>query len=95
MVKTDYSLIGRRSELWRRYQWEEPIAHERMGYSIAAEIVEVAEEVTNFMVGDAVAAVAPHAKRVTMEVVDLLRNPQVVHLPEGIGSETGTFCRCD
>ena len=91
LIEANHSLISRGSELWRRYQREEAIDHERMGYSLAGEIVEVGEKVESFCLGDVVAASAPHAAYVTREVVDQPRSPRVVSLPNGVDTEIGTF----
>ncbi len=91
LVRAQCSLISRGSEIWRRYDREEAIEHRIMGYSLAGTIADVGSEVDEFKVGDRVAALAPHAEYVTMEVVDPPHKPSVVHLPETVSAEAGTF----
>jgi L-iditol 2-dehydrogenase len=91
LVRAEYSLISRGSEIWRRYDREEAIDPRMMGYSLAGTIAEVGAEVEAFKVGDRVAALAPHAEYVAMEVIDPPHKPSVVHLPAEVSAEAGTF----
>lgn len=91
LVRAERSLISRGSEIWRRYDREEAIDPRMMGYSLAGVIADVGSEVDAFKVGDRVAALAPHAEYVAMEVVAPAHQPSVVHLPAAISAEAGTF----
>lgn len=91
LIRAERSLISRGSEIWRRYVREEAIDHRSMGYSLVGEVVEVGAEVEAFKVGDRVAALAPHAQYVTVDVVDVRHKPAAVRLPEGVSAEAGTF----
>lgn len=62
-----------------------------MGYSLTGNVAEVGADVEAFAVGDRVAAVAPHAEYVTVAVGESQSGPAVVHLPDGVSMETGTF----
>lgn len=91
LIQTERTLISRGSEIWRRYVRPEAIEHRMMGYSLAGRIVEVGAQVEGFAPGDRVAAGAPHAEYVAVEVVDPRVRPSVVHLPEGVSMEVATF----
>ena len=91
LIETEYTMISRGSELWARYSREEPVDHSRMGYSLGGTVAATGEEVQQFEVGDRVAALAPHAEFVTVEVVDSPHDPPVVALPDSVDTEEGTF----
>lgn len=91
LIRAECSLISRGSEIWRRYAREEAIDPRIMGYSLAGQVVEVGAEVAEFAPGDRVAALAPHAELVAMEVVAPAHRPSVVRLPAGVSAEAGTF----
>ena len=91
LVRAECSLISRGSEIWRRYVREEAIDHRMMGYSLVGRVAEVGAEVEDFQVGDRVAALAPHAEYVAMEVIDPGHQPSVVRLPDAVVAEAGTF----
>jgi len=91
LIRAERSLISRGSEVWRRYVRPEAIAHQMMGYSLAGEIVQVGAEVQGFSPGDRVAAVAPHAEYVAVEIVEPRVHPPVIHLPDDVSMETATF----
>ena len=91
LIKVERTLISRGSEIWRRYTRPEPIEHRMMGYSLSGTVIEVGEEVEDFRVGDRVAALAPHAEYVAVEVVAPAHRPPVVSLPDAISTEAGTF----
>ncbi len=90
-VRAECSLISRGSEIWRRYVREEAIDHRSMGYSLVGRVEEVGAEVEAFALGDRVAALAPHAQYVTVEVVNTHHRPAAVVLPEEVSAEEGTF----
>ena len=91
LIRTDRTLISRGSEIWRRYVRPEAIDHRMMGYSLVGSVVEVGDRVTGFCPSDRVAALAPHGEYVAVEVVEPKHRPQVVHLPEGVSVDAGTF----
>ncbi|MEE2656934.1 MAG: zinc-binding dehydrogenase [Candidatus Latescibacterota bacterium] len=90
-IRAECSLISRGSEIWRRYVREEAIDHRMMGYSLVGRISDMGSEVEGFQVGDRVAALAPHAEYVTVEVVNPSHHPTVVILPDSVSTEAGTF----
>ena len=90
-VRAERSLISRGSEIWRRYVREEAIDHRSMGYSLVGRVEEVGAEVEAFALGDRVAALAPHAQYVTVEVINTHHRPAAVVLPEEVSAEEGTF----
>ncbi len=91
LVRAECSLISRGSEIWRRYDREEAIDPRMMGYSLAGAIADVGAAVEAFKVGDRVAALAPHAEYVAMEVIDPPHKPTVIHLPDAVSAEAATF----
>lgn len=91
LIRAERSLISRGSEIWRRYVREEAINHRSMGYSLVGIVEEVGAEVTGFACGDRVAALAPHAQYVSVDVVDERHKPAAVRLPDGVSAEAGTF----
>ena len=91
LIRTERTLISRGSEIWRRYIRPEAITHSSMGYSLVGTLVEVGAKVSGLAVGDRVAALAPHAEYVAVEVVEPRNRPSVVLLPPTISSEVGTF----
>ena len=91
LIQTERTLISRGSEIWRRYTRPEAIDHQMMGYSLAGAVVEAGSAVTDVGVGDAVAAIAPHAQYVAVEAVDSAHRPSVVKLPTGVDNEVATF----
>jgi len=91
LVNTKVTLISRGSEIWRRYVQPGPIEHRMMGYSLTGTIEAVGNAVTKFAVGDRVAVVAPHAEYVVAEAAAPSLRPTVVHLPETVSFEAGTF----
>ena len=91
LIKTERTLISRGSEIWRRYVREEAIDHQRMGYSLAGTIVQVGAQVDDLSMGERVAALAPHAEYVAVEVVNAGNKPSVVSLPDAVTSEAATF----
>ncbi len=91
LVRAERSLISRGSEIWRRYDRDEAIDPRMMGYSLAGRVVDVGAEVEEFAVGDRVAALAPHAEYVAMEVVAPLHRPSVVPIGDAVSSDSATF----
>ena len=91
LIRAETSLISRGSEIWRRYVHEEAIDHRIMGYSMVGSIAEVGSMVDGFSPGERVAALAPHAEFVAVEVVKSASPPRVVALPEEVASESATF----
>ena len=91
LICTERTLISRGSEIWRRYVRPEAIDHQRMGYSLAGQIVEVGARVEGFLPGDRVAAVAPHAQYVAVEIVEPRVTPPVIRLPDAVSMEAATF----
>ena len=91
LIRAERSLISRGSEIWRRYVREEAIDHRSMGYSLVGRVEEIGAEVKGFKIGDRVAALAPHAQYVTVDVVEDRHKPAAVCLPEGVSAEAGTF----
>ena len=91
LIRAECSLISRGSEIWRRYVREEAIDHRAMGYSLVGRVAEVGAEVEEFKTGDLVAALAPHAEYVAVEVVASQHRPAAVRLPAGLAPEAGTF----
>ena len=91
LIRTDSTLISRGSEIWRRYIRPEAIDHQMMGYSLAGTIEAIGPAVTGFSPGDRVAALAPHAQYVVVEVVAPRNKPSVVRLPDPVSFEAGTF----
>ena len=91
LIRAECSLISRGSEIWRRYVREEAIDHRSMGYSLVGRVAEVGAEVEEFKIGDLVAALAPHAEYVAVEVVASQHKPAAVGLPEALSPEAGTF----
>lgn len=91
LIRAERTLISRGSEIWRRYIRPEAIDHQMMGYSLAGTVVAVGTQVEDFSPGDRVAAVAPHAEYVSVEVVQPRHRPPVVQLPDGVSMEAATF----
>jgi threonine dehydrogenase-like Zn-dependent dehydrogenase len=91
LVRAQRSLISRGSEIWRRYARDEAVEHRIMGYSLAGVVERVGEAVEEFSPGDRVAALAPHAQYVALEVVDPPHRPSLVKLPDSVSFEAGTF----
>ncbi len=91
LIRTERTLISRGSEIWRRYAREEAIDPAIMGYSLVGSIAQVGAQVPEFSMGDRVAAVAPHAEWVAVEVVNSKVRPSVVQLPGEVSSEAATF----
>ena len=91
LIRTEQTLISRGSEIWRRYIRPEAIDHRMMGYSLAGIVEAAGAQVADFSPGDRVAALAPHAEYVAVEVVRPRHHPPVVHLPDGVSAEAGTF----
>ena len=91
LIRAECSLISRGSEIWRRYIRPEAIAHQSMGYSFVGDVVEVGARVDGFSIGDRVAAIAPHAEYVAVEIVSSRHQDPVVHLPDAVSSEAATF----
>ena len=91
LIETERTLISRGSEIWRRYIRPEAIDHQAMGYSLTGTVVEAGAEVRDLSAGDRVAALAPHAQYVALEVVEPRNRPAVVRLPESVSFEAGTF----
>ncbi|MEE2752876.1 MAG: zinc-binding dehydrogenase [Candidatus Latescibacterota bacterium] len=91
LIRTERTLISRGSEIWRRYAREEAIDPAIMGYSLVGSIAQVGAQVPEFSIGDRVAALAPHAEWVAVEVVNPKVHPSVVSLPGDVSSEVGTF----
>ena len=91
LIKTERTLISRGSEIWRRYVREEAIDPQIMGYSLAGTIVQVGAQVDDLSMGERVAALAPHAEYVAVEVVNARNKPSVVSLPDAVTSEAATF----
>ena len=91
LIRAERSLISRGSEIWRRYIRPEAIDHQMMGYSLTGTIAEGGSRVEEFSLGDRVAALAPHAQYVAVEVVNSPHKSPVVILPDAVSSEAGTF----
>lgn len=91
LIRAERTLISRGSEIWRRYAREEAIDPAIMGYSFVGTIAQVGAQVEELSMGDRVAAVAPHAEWVAVEVNDARVKPSVVQLPSEVSSEAGTF----
>ena len=91
LIRTNRTLISRGSEIWRRYVREEAIDPKIMGYSLAGTIVQVGSQVDDFSMGERVAALAPHAEYVAVEVVHARNKPSVVSLPDSVSDEAATF----
>lgn len=91
LLRAHCSLISRGSEIWRRYVREEAIDHRAMGYSLVGRVEEVGAAVEEFKTGDLVAALAPHAEYVAVEVVASRHKPAAVRLPTALSPEAGTF----
>ena len=91
LIRAERTLISRGSEIWRRYIRPEAIDHQMMGYSLTGTIAEVGSRVEDFSLGDRVAALAPHAQYVAVEVVNAAHKSPVVILPDSVSSEAGTF----
>jgi threonine dehydrogenase-like Zn-dependent dehydrogenase len=91
LIRAERTLISRGSEIWRRYVRPEAIDPGMMGYSLAGRVAEVGAQVREFSPGDRVAAIAPHAEYVAVEVIEPHVRPAVVHLPDSVSAEAGTF----
>ncbi len=91
LIRAERTLISRGSEIWRRYIRPEAIDHQRMGYSLVGTLVQVGSQVEELSMGERVAAVAPHAEYVVVEVVHPRVRPPVVPLPDSVSAESGTF----
>ena len=91
LIRAECSQISRGSEIWRRYSRREAVDHRIMGYSMVGTIVQVGAQVRDLSMGERVAALAPHAEYVSVEVTNSKNVPSVVSLPDSISSEAGTF----
>lgn len=91
LIRAACTLISRGSEIWRRYVREEAIDPKIMGYSFAGSLVQVGAQVDELSMGERVAALAPHAEFVAVEVAHAPHKPSVVGLPDAVSSEAATF----
>ncbi|MGH2460217.1 MAG: zinc-dependent alcohol dehydrogenase, partial [Chloroflexota bacterium] len=90
LVRNRRTLISRGSEIGRRYLDPHALDPKIMGYSAAGVVAAVGEGVDAYVVGQRVAAVAPHAELV---VVDLAveDGSWVVPIPDGVSFDAATF----
>ncbi|MBT3603777.1 MAG: zinc-binding dehydrogenase [Candidatus Latescibacteria bacterium] len=91
LLRAERTLISRGSEIWRRYAREEAIDPKMMGYSFAGSVVQVGSRVDDLSMGERVAALAPHAEYVALEVTNSPHKPSVVSLPDSLSAEMATF----
>src|SRR5438445_2484481 len=62
LVRVHTTLISRGSELFARYNQEQAVNPEIMGYSAAGVVERVGAAASEYRVGDRVMVVAPHAE---------------------------------
>lgn len=90
LVRNHVTLISRGSEILARYMKTEAVDPAIMGYSAAGMVEAVGEKVSEFAVGDRVAAAAPHAEYVAVDL-DRAQGPWAVKLPAEVSFESATF----
>ena len=90
LVRVAKTLIGRGSELFRRYIMEEAVSPSIMGYSLTGTIEQIGSEVIEYQVGQRVMVVAPHAQYAIGDVDSPVKG-SIVPLMENVSFEEGTF----
>lgn len=90
LVRTVRSLISRGSEIGRRYLYQEQIDPAIMGYSAAGYVAAIGNAVTEYVVGQRVAIVAPHAEYVTGNV-DRDDGSWITPIPDAVSFDAATF----
>src|SRR5215213_10996232 len=90
VVRVVRTLISRGSEIGRRYLHQELIDPAIMGYSAAGVVAAIGNEVTEYAVGRRVAAMAPHAEYVAMNI-DRDDGSWVTPMPDTVGFDAATF----
>ncbi|MBI3923423.1 MAG: zinc-binding dehydrogenase [Armatimonadetes bacterium] len=90
LVRNHVTLISRGSEILARYMKAEAVDPAIMGYSAAGMVEAVGEQVSEFTIGDRVAAAAPHAEYVAVDL-DRAQGPWAVKLPAEASFESATF----
>ena len=91
LVRTKATLISRGSELFRRYNQEEAIDPEIMGYSLAGVVERLGDEVTEYALGDRVMVVAPHAEYAVGDVGTDDARRMIVPIPNEAPFDEATF----
>lgn len=90
LIRNKRTLISRGSEIGRRYLYHEVIDPAIMGYSAAGVVAAVGDRVTEYTVGQRVAAIAPHAEYVAMDI-DRDDGSWVVPMPDTVSFDDATF----
>ncbi len=88
LVRNRRTLISRGSEIGRRYLDPGALDAAIMGYSSAGIVAAVGAGVTEFVKGQPVALLAPHAEYVVSDVGD---DGRVIAIPDGVSFDQATF----
>jgi len=91
LVRTRATLISRGSELFRRYNQEQAIDPDIMGYSLAGVVERLGAEVSEYQPGDRVMVVAPHAEYAVGDVGSSEARRMTVSVPDAVDDEAATF----
>ncbi|MGI8856465.1 MAG: zinc-dependent alcohol dehydrogenase [Thermomicrobiales bacterium] len=89
VVRNRRTLISRGSEIGRRYLDPGALDAAIMGYSSAGVVASVGEGVTEFVIGQPVALLAPHAEYVVSDVGG--DDGRIVAIPDGVSFDQATF----
>ena len=90
LVRPRRTLISRGSEIGRRYVDPRALDPSIMGYSAAGVVEAVGPDVTDFSVGQRVAAVAPHAELVVVDLA-IEGGRRAVPIPDPVSDDAATF----
>lgn len=90
LIHTQRTLISRGSEIGGRYRKGDAIRPDMIGYSAAGKVAAVGRDVTEYAVGQRVAAVAPHAEYVIGDV-DAIAAMAVTPIPDHVSFEQAVF----
>jgi threonine dehydrogenase-like Zn-dependent dehydrogenase len=90
LVRNRRTLISRGSEIGRRYLMAEAVDPAIMGYSAAGVVAAVGAAVAEYVVGQRVVAVAPHAEYIAVDV-DREDGTWLMPLPDEVSFERGAF----
>jgi len=91
LVRIRASLISRGSELWRRYELQEAVDPDMMGYSTAGVVERLGPGATSVKVGDRVVVTAPHAEYALANLDPTVVRGRCQPLADNLSFEEGTF----
>lgn len=90
LIRNHRTLISRGSEIGRRYLDPHALDPAIMGYSAAGVVEAVGAGVSEFTIGQRVAAVAPHAELVVADL-EIEEGSRVVAIPDNVSFDAATF----